>query len=296
LLGIEDPGTGVGGHDAGDDAGDNLDADPDAPPIDASLSCDKVDLLFVIDSSGSMIEEQDNLRIHIPEFVDLLGDIDYRIAVTTPGRDLSYTVDPGEPFPPIPMNEQGDDGEFHDTCGLDRRWIQPDDADPSGLFSCRAAVGTMGPSLEMPLYAVKLATFDRVVDGTNAGFLRADAPLVIVVITDEDDCSREDNDFTTDGSGSECTTDPMVQPPDRYRDYLDTLKGDRDRWAMAIVAGPGPGVCKSDFGTAAEATRLLTLDADPSNHVVFESICNGNMGTALIRVLDVVDEACAADS
>ena len=33
-------------------------------------------------------------------------------------------------------------------------------------------------------------------DGTNSGFLRPDALLAVVILTDEDDCSREDNNFT----------------------------------------------------------------------------------------------------
>lgn len=68
---------------------------PDAAPVQA---CDKMDLVFVIDDSGSMKQEQDNLRANFPMFVEVLDayitrsgkPLDYRVAVTTTGVDVTY--------------------------------------------------------------------------------------------------------------------------------------------------------------------------------------------------------------
>ncbi|HUH03567.1 MAG TPA: hypothetical protein VML75_16335, partial [Kofleriaceae bacterium] len=181
----------------GNGNGDGVDASPggngdefaDAIP---AQRCSKMDILFVIDDSGSMGEEQANLASNFPQFINVLdtyqtesGDsLDYRVAITTTGRDVDYTIQPptipGFPtFPPIEQSEDGMNGAFVQDCGMTRRWLERGDVDVSSTFSCAALVGTSGPSLEMPLHATHLAFTERMSDGTNAGFLRDDALLAL---------------------------------------------------------------------------------------------------------------------
>src|SRR5688500_7633987 len=66
--------------------------------------CNQMDIIFVVDDSGSMSEEQSNLGANFPMFASLLqsytnadGDhIDFRVAVTTTGRDMDYSIDIGD--------------------------------------------------------------------------------------------------------------------------------------------------------------------------------------------------------
>jgi len=60
----------------------------DAPVFDAL----KMDILFVIDNSGSMSQEQTNLVANFPQFVSVLeaSNLDYRVAVTTTSVDYHY--------------------------------------------------------------------------------------------------------------------------------------------------------------------------------------------------------------
>src|SRR5690606_31819645 len=198
----------VGGDDdgaAGVDAGGS--DNPNDP--DRAEKCNRMDLVFVIDDSGSMVEEQENLAANFDDFIAVLEayqtedgqPLDYRVAVTTSGRDLSYTIDE-EPItipgigtidpPPIPFTEAGDNGLFRQGCGMSRPWLERTDGDVSTTFACVAEVGTGGPSIEMPLQTSRMA-----LEGTiNQGFLREDALLALVILTDEDDCSRPDNNFT----------------------------------------------------------------------------------------------------
>jgi hypothetical protein len=264
-----------------------------------------MDLLFVVDDSGSMVEEQENLAANFPAFVSVLdgyatsdgSPLDYRVAVTTSGRDVDYTIDeppfPGFPIdpPPVAFSESGDNGAFRQTCGMSRRWLERGDADVSTTFSCAAEVGTGGPSIEMPLHVVELALTSRMSDGTNTGFLRDDALLGIVILTDEDDCSRPDNDFTVD---SDVCDPPWPEQPSvgYFIDFLDGVKGGRDRWAAAVVAGPGPGSCESDFGAALEARRLAAFTGETGPNAVFSSICDGDLSASLSAALDTFTAAC----
>ena len=293
----EDGFTGNVGSDGGGGNGDggNASTFADAGPPEV---CSKMDILFVIDDSGSMEEEQANLGQNFPQFINVLdqymagdGILDYRIAVTTTGRDVDYLQDFSPlPFPSIPMSESGDNGVMRQECGMTNRWIDRDDGNVSSTFSCVANVGTNGPALEMPLYTTQLALGDRITDGTNAGFLREDSLLAVVILTDEDDCSRADNNFSI-GLDDKCGSEnPAYLPPSATINFLDTVAGGRGRWATAVIAGPSS--CESSFGSATKAANLQQFVAETGENAVFSSICDGDLSTALGEAVATFDAAC----
>ena len=275
--------------------GDDTNTGPDSGTTTTPRACNKMDLVFVIDDSASMEQEQSNLATNFPMFAQLLSNyvtpdgehIDYRIAVTTTGKDLQYTISSGGIN--LPQNEPGDNGAFKNNCYMTKRFLEPTDANMQQVLSCRANVGTGGPSFEMPLLMTKWALEKRVADGTNAGFLREDALLGIVMLTDEDDASTEQNNFTVTA-----TSQPPVDfHPANLITFLDTLKGHRTRWAAGVIAGPTD--CMSSFGNAAKATRLqdFVMQANStSTQASFSSICDGNLTQALQKTLDTVQTAC----
>ncbi len=290
-------GTDGGGGGGGGGGGSSEFTDAAPPEV-----CSKMDILFVIDDSGSMAEEQGNLGQNFPQFINVLdeymaadGLLDYRIAVTTTGRDLDYVIDPSQglpipiPIPPLPMSESGDNGVMRQECGMTNRWIDRTDGNVSSTFSCVANVGTGGPSLEMPLYTTQLALGDRISDGTNAGFLREDALLAVVILTDEDDCSRTDNNFTI-GNDQCGTNNADYLPPSDTINFLDTLTGSRGRWATAVIAGPS--ACTSSFGEASHAANLQQFVSETGENAVFSSICDGDLSTALGEAVATFDAAC----
>jgi hypothetical protein len=278
----------------GDD--DDTTTGPDASPATAS-ACSKMDIVFVVDDSGSMEEEQSNLATNFPMFATLLQNytntdgehVDFRIAVTTTGRDLHYTVDAGG-FT-LPTTEDGDNGAFRNNCGVSRAWLEPNDPGFNDALACRAGVGTSGPGIEMPLLMSKWALSDRVADGTNAGFLRDDALLGVVMLTDEDDASTTADNFTITVSTPNPPSD--FNPADEIA-FLDGLKGHRSRWAAGVIAGESS--CSSAFGDAVEASRLKQFvqmtNANGSQQAVFSSICAGNLTAALNDVLNKFQAAC----
>ena len=300
-------GDDIGGDDGGgDDGGGDDGGGDDMPPPPPSARCQAMDIVFVVDDSGSMQEEQSSLATNFPMFASVLDTyevapgqpLDYRVALTTTGRTITTSVEVGPGFPPLVLTEQGDNGAFRDTCGSPKRWVDRTDGNLSQTLSCRANVGTSGPgAAEMSLYMPMMALSDRVADGTNAGFLRDDALLAIVMITDEDDCSRTDDNISIglgnpdicNGSGP-----PHIGPSDAIQ-FFDALKGDRGRWAAAVIAGPT--ACTSAYGDAAEAFRLKQFVSDTNTgsdaqNGVFSSICDANMAASLEAALDTFQAAC----
>ncbi len=180
-----------------------------------------VDILFVIDNSGSMREEQDSLAAWADESLfGVLGmpdgtPLDLQVAVVS--TDLG-----AGPYGIQGCEGQGDGGLFLDGqaplgCSAIDGGFLSDIGDLQGgrltnfdgslgeAFACLAELGTYGCGFEQPLQAMK-----RALDGSNAanaGFLREDALLAVVIVSDEDDCSVADSslfdsDPSLDNTGS----------------------------------------------------------------------------------------------
>jgi len=270
------------------------------PPLEEPQTCAQMDILFVIDDSGSMRHEQENLTDNFPRFVEELEafrtddgrSLDYRVAVTTTGRDLTEIMH--HPLGDIRSEHEGPNGAFVgvEACGAPGAFMQggPEIAD---AFSCVANVGTEGAAIEMPLLMLERALTDRVSDGQNSGFLRDDALLAVVILTDEDDCSDPSDVIEHSSSGGSCDLErPSVMPTDHFIEALDRIKGERGRWALSVIAGPGPGTCESDFGHAAEASRLMQMVEDSGDNAVFSSICEGDLSTSLVQAIETFSTAC----
>jgi len=136
-----------------------------------------VDLLFVIDDSCSMGPRQAELAEAFPSFMNyLLGSgIDYHIGVTsTSVTSQAASCNVGNAL----------DGRLAEVQGI--KWIDPDTPDPTQVFSQLALLGDGGSGCEQGLGAAKRALDDRA-NGANAGFLRDEAELHTVVLSDEED-------------------------------------------------------------------------------------------------------------
>jgi len=170
------------------------------PRVVAADTPVKLDLLFMIDDSPSMEEEQANLARNFPRLIDALNTLpagfpDLHLGV------LSSDMGAGAADLAGPCgNSLGDRGvlQVRSGCGLDpkngRYLVSQNggtqnnfDGDIAEVFACLASLGTNGCGFEHQLQSVRMALSGFVAD--NAGFLRSDAHLAVVYITDEDDCS-----------------------------------------------------------------------------------------------------------
>jgi hypothetical protein len=160
-----------------------------------------LDILFVIDNSHSMHEEQEALLAAFPTFMDVLGTIGGGLPNVHIGV-ISTDIGIGE-HATTGCEGQGENGVLQAAPRIAGcqppagRFIR--DVESGGerernysaslpdTFSCIAALGIEGCGLEQPLNAMKLA-----LDGSrpeNAGFLRPSSFLAVVFLSDEDDCS-----------------------------------------------------------------------------------------------------------
>jgi hypothetical protein len=66
----------------------------------------------------------------------------------------------------------------------------------------------------------------------------------------------------------------------------------KGRWAVAAIAGPGPGNCMATFGSANEAARLRQLVTLAGANGIFSSICAGDLTQAVKDAPATFSAAC----
>jgi hypothetical protein len=299
-----------GDTDADTDADADADGDTDTGTGWGS-GCQALDLLFVIDDSGTMATEQQMLVDAFPQMIAVLeayetlngNQLDYRVGVTTTGVTTHYYVDgvPGA------VTAYGRDGALVEPDAADHPWIDGPGEDVADQFADAALVGTWGPAYEMPLQALRLAVEESAAGGENDGFLREDALFAAIIITDEDDCSRTDDYWDLPSGDHSCFAYPVehnVVALNVYKDFLDGAFGGEGRYVAAVVAGmPEPdGAAPCDYGAdgAEAAGRLqefITLQLNQSGtHGVVLDICEaqsaGNMSAALEMAMALIEVAC----
>jgi hypothetical protein len=291
---IFDDGTGEGGVVTGDgggstDGGTTFEFDGNLPDSAVKDECKKMDVVFVVDDSGSMGGAQVKLRANFPRMVDTLNafktksgaDLDYRLAVTSTDTDAANA----SRFPQRTRSfADGNRGGFVTTpftsCdpgGSGRAWLERTDANVANAFGCRAGLGTGGSGTEKPLDALVTSLSDRAAD-SNKDFVREDALLAFFILTDEEDSST-------------ATAQSVIQK-------LDLLKKVRGRWAGALISGQKSGSCSTTDHSAVQAPKLHQLvegAADPAtgkNNVIWRTICQDTYDTAVKDALDTFTVAC----
>jgi hypothetical protein len=180
----------------------------DEVPADAVTNCQAVgiasartDILFVVDDSISMGEEQQNLATSFTAFVQELAALpsksDFQIGVTSTSIDEPVSAtnlqdtfrrggpNDGQPYPKGALVAVDDAGLYVS----EPRILRGDSPTLVQDFQRNVKVGTLGSGKEQGLRAALLAVTDRIADGRNAGFLRPGTRLVVIVVSDEDDCS-----------------------------------------------------------------------------------------------------------
>jgi hypothetical protein len=160
----------------------------------------RTDILFVIDNSSSMEEEQEGIAQQLPAFVEALktgsGVVqDFRVGVITTSVYRRVLFQGQEQLREYP-NESGRLRPVPDTGGqpTDERFIEGSDPFLVEKFRRLVEQGTQGSGQETPFEAVRLAVSEPlatkpVSEGGNSGFLRDGARLLVVVVSDEEDCS-----------------------------------------------------------------------------------------------------------
>jgi hypothetical protein len=267
------------------------DAGPEPDPIDRTTrylaSNRNVDLLFLVDDSSSMRLSQDNLQRNFPVLMQALknqpgGLPNVHIAV------ISSDMGAGDGSIASCDSTGGKNGVFQytprGTCtstGLlpgatyisDGDGVKNYTGNLEDVFTCVAALGEGGCGFEHQFASITRALG---VDGRgsapaeNAGFLRPDALLAIVLITNEDDCSAA----------------PGQGPNDRIPLFDAAVNNN-----LASQLGPPANFRCNEFGHMCNGMHpsRVAPNNDVSASVTYDNCTSNDTGGFLLSVTDTVN-------
>jgi hypothetical protein len=194
---------------------------------------ERVDVLWVIDNSQSMLAEQQKLAENFDAFLNYYRNsgLDWQIGVVS-----------------TDMEDPTQSGRLQGAAGF--LWTEPQVPDPTGVFAQMALLGRDGSAREQGRRALRAALSEPLISTYNAGFYRPDALLSIIMVSDENDFSTEPTlpAFVTwlrtlkpdpsmvdvsaiVGIDTECTDHPS-------QDYLDVV---------AEMGGVAYSICEEDW-------------------------------------------------
>jgi hypothetical protein len=271
--GDEDPDTGPSEAETSGPGEPKLDTLPNNPLAECSV----VDLLFVIDNSGSMLVEQQHLIASFDGFIAGIQDNldeanDYHIGVVTTD---AYSLNVAECQTLGALVTESADG----VCGpwTAGRYISLAD-DLESAFTCAAQVGGTGASDEHQVEAALRAISPELgaPGQCNEGFIRDDALLVLVIITDEDD-----------DHGS------LGEPDDWFADIV-ARKGVESNVVTLTLAGISPpNLCDPDvpFGDAVPADRIHEF-TQMFTYGRSGDVCADDYAPFFDASLEIIHDAC----
>jgi hypothetical protein len=182
---------------------------------------DMVDMLWVVDDSNSMANEQFKVAEGFEQFIFAMGlaedAVDFHLGVVTTDMDEDY--------------------EDRGLLVGDPAYLTRDD-DYLPEFMQRVQVGTQGSDKERGLQAAYHALTDADALDYNDGFLRGEAVLALIFVSDENDCS-DDNFLTDDMAGSLCydINDKLTSTAEYIRRF-QAIKGIGGRVVASTIVGP----------------------------------------------------------
>lgn len=248
----------------------------------------RVDVLFVVDDSGSMESHQANLSKNIKLFIQEIQKmtfLDYHIGVVTTSMDNADPNIPWDPSDPWSVEVPCDNNTVPRTraraCGDGKLvryktktpYVDANTLNGLSILEDNLIVGTNGSGTEAMFDPVVAALTPPLENGTNAGFLRPDASLAIIFVTDAEDQS-----------------DNMKTGADFNKFLLDLKGGHQDKILAYGAIIPSnisrPSCPRDDYQTPKKLEEFLTL----AKGIEF-NLCDTDFGTKLAHIAtDVVQK------
>lgn len=172
----------------------------------------KIDILWVIDNSGSMASSQENVANNFDSFIDLFNEkgMDYRMAVVTTEAYRALYTESQE----IARFRDGTDATGHTGVFV----IDPTTPELKQTFLKNMLQGVNGSGDERAFQSIKSALSNQI--NIPYGFPREDAFLSVILVSDEDDFSHDAQDSRAGQYGY-----AGLHTIQSYVDFLDGITG-----------------------------------------------------------------------
>jgi hypothetical protein len=233
------------------------------------IMSNQIDVLWVIDNSGSMAPYQDRLAANFDSFINIFvaKGFDFRIAVTTTEAYRSNPAHGGDPM--WAKFRDGTDATSHTGIFV----ISPLTPNLNNVFITNAKQGIAGSGDERAFSSFREALLSPM----NPGFLRPNSFLAVIILSDEDD-------FSGDGRavGVNNGRDYGAATLDSVNSYISVLEGFTNssgatkRFNVSSISG-----MDTSCG-AVVATRYI--DIVNKTDGVLGNICDASYASALNQI------------
>jgi hypothetical protein len=163
------------------------------------LPAPRVDVLFVIDDSFSMGDDQERLRQELPKVVEIATTWgqDYHLGITTTDtlqvrgnfQGVPRFADPTTPISTFSENMLVGTAGYYIEQGLEAAYLALYNRNARTDIPCQVAVPGQCPRDDGE--GVALICVEGFCSGRNYGFLRDDAELAVIIVSDEEDSSPQ---------------------------------------------------------------------------------------------------------
>lgn len=250
----------------------------------------KVDILWVVDTSGSMAEEQSYLATNFNAMITQLNAAghDFQTAVTT--TDVCQDTIPTDLAQRVCPVEYGGSaathlrGSFRGDVG--RKVLKKGDVDLVAKFNAYTQAGTNASGFEHGLTAAKMA-IEKSLNGQNETLVRPDAFLAVIVVSDEEDDGiglsmldpSNGHNFVAEGLTTyRFTEDNMIS-------YLQGVKG-AGKFSVSAIAPTrlaNGTLCSAPHSQPTEESTQYIKAAQKTGGII-QSICDTNWNASLANL------------
>lgn len=270
------------------------DTETESTTQDPHQTCN-IDILFVIDSSQSMMLTLNNLVTDgFSGFLNMMASYPQpgtiRVAVTNHLWEPTYIG--GQWVEPTGFLTSGWQGAVHDTAGCQEltsndcnfssgeSWMEGPSSTLQAEFSCvgnlpcQEDLSVGEPTLESGVYALEYEA--------PGGFLRPDALLFVVFITDEEDQSQMSISEVRDRLLAQKEDDELFLPVEEYV-------------YVATIAGNESGGCSDGdfFGEADPTPEIIDFTAQFGTNGRHFDMCAVTIETALSTMSSMMQSGCS---
>ncbi len=239
---------------------------------------DKIDILWVVDNSGSMSPLQTNLVNNFQSFMTTFQSkgFDYHLSVTTTDAYKSAAN----------YSNNANLAKFRDGVGTTHSGvftITPSIMDPVSTFVTNATQGSSGAGDERAFSSL-LASLNSPL---NTGFVRPGAFLGVVILSDEDDFS---SNTRVEGDDDHDYNNPTLWTVDSVVSQLDALTASTDSARNYNVSAITvlDDTCRAAHAVAASSTII------GKRYIQLANATNGTLGsvcdTSYASVLNYIQQ------
>lgn len=208
----------------------------------------KIDVLFVVDNSGSMSSSQQSLANNFPSFIKYFQEksYDFKIAVTT--TDAFY----GDQFVSSGCSLCNvNQTQFKSGTNPKIYVIDSNTPNLESVFAQNVNVGISGSGDERAFSSFKAALNSPL----NSGFHRQNAFLSVIIVSDEEDFSHDEISL------NESYVQPTLHTINSYKNFLESFTGGQANTDFHVsTISVLDNACKTALGSGRKiGTRYMDI-------------------------------------